>query len=403
MKTFNFFKKSDLEWLIIGETVSVLGDWASYVVIPIILYDLTNDPISVGVLMICRFLPSILLPFLINQIISKFNVLKIMIFCDFLRSVSTMGFIFATEPLQFYMLTIINYIGTAIFNPGKYSLVSLIVDKHQLSEANSYIGSINKLFMLVGPIFGGVVYNYIGKEGALIFNSVTFIFSMFALSKITIESSKIDIRKGKEKDQKQTRDLVFKFSLFKDVIYKKRLGNLIFSDALGSLAFGSLNVLFPIVSKDIFRSPDIVYGYIMSFLGGGLLIGNIISPFLNKYISNYLIYAVATLSAALSLILFGLSEYLILSLMAIFLVGVGNGLQENSILTFIQEHSEKEKTMNTLSLSQALTSFFIIISMTFSALMVAKIGLTLTILSLGLIPFFISVFLLFTEFIGGFN
>ncbi len=78
-------------------------------------------------------------------------------------------------------------------------------------------------------------------------------------------------------------------------------------------------------------------------------------------------------------------------------------MQENSILTFIQEYSEKEKTMNTLSLSQALTSFFIIISMTFSALMVAKIGLTLTILSLGLIPFFISVFLLFTEFIGGFN
>lgn len=406
MSWSQLFKIGGFTWLFVGQLISALGDWTSVIIIPMMLYKLTSDPVSIGILMICRFLPSVLFSPFIGKIVNKFSSLKIMILADFLRGGMFLLFLYVESPLLIYIFTFFIYLGTAFFNPGKFHFITKLIPIDLLARANSCIAGINQLMILIGPAIGGIVFGIFGLSVGIIFNSLTFFFSMFALIKIKI--SKIEEENYvkeenylKSKNVKKRHFLKGFFNTYTSLKIKKMLFYIVVGDAIASMGFGSLNVLFPIFAKDVFYSNQAAYGYLMSFLGGGLLLGTMLGPNLQRGIRSDLLYSISTAVAALFAFLFGGSGWLLLSIVLIFFVGMGNGVQENAAITFIQkETTVLGNTADVFSVYQALTSVSIVIAMTGSTILVKIVGIHLATMYISLIPLLIGILMFFASFLN---
>jgi MFS family permease len=395
-------KQRNYSFLFAGQTVSVLGDWLSYVVTPILVYNIKQSPIDIGLLMLCRSLPGIILPLFIGKILKKASLLKTMIACDAIRGVLFLGFIFADSTYQFLGLTLIIYSCSAIFNPAKYSIIPSILSGETIPKANGYLSSVENFSMLIGPAIGGILFALVGVNWIIIFNSITFFVSMTFLLKIkyvavTNVDGAVDAECNKdsfslvEKIKEQVR-------VCRIVVGNKKIFNLLVSNSLDTLAFGSLNALMPLIANNIFNEPSIVYGYLMTALGGGLLFGSMLFTKIYNRMSSYCLFSSATLVAAISFISLGVSNTLVVSLLAIFILGIGNGVQEVTIATLIQQSCDSEnEVMLIFSTNQAMVSICAAITMVFSTVTIYAFGIKLTFVLLGIIPFILGLVLLLSS------
>lgn len=389
------FRSRGFTWLFIGELISALGSWASYVIIPLLVYDLTNDPVSVGILMVCRLLPSILLAPLIGPVMARYTVLNVMIFADLVRGLAFLSFLWLQEPLWIYGLTLVISAGNAFFAPGQYTLIPRLVPEAVLARANSYIGGSNQFMMLIGPALGGIVFGFTGMTAGIVFNALTFFVSMAALMRIrvsrdlptAVEAGEQKVDSPCEEQQAHGNSLQRFRRTLTSLWSRKLLFFLILSVPIANLGFGgALNTLFPVIAKDVFTG-ETAYGYIMSCLGGGLFLGTMIGPWLQKKMSTVVLYSLATVVAAVHVFLFGGSDVLLFSLLAIFLVGSGNGVADNAAITYMQTATAQTgDTADVLAVDNALASAGTVLGMTIATSVAALWNASSAIMMLSLCP-----------------
>ena len=177
----------------IGVGARYVGEFCD---IPLLVYNLTNDPVSVGILMVCRLLPSILLAPVIGRVMARHSILKVMITADLVRGLAFLSFLWLQETLWIYLLTLVISTGNAFFGPGQYTLIPKLVPEDALARANSYIGGSNQFMMLIGPAIGGVIFGFTGMEAGIVFNAASFFVSMIALMRIRLVEQPFVVEKA---------------------------------------------------------------------------------------------------------------------------------------------------------------------------------------------------------------
>jgi len=398
------FRSRGFTWLFVGELISALGTWASYVIIPLLVYDLTHDPVSVGILMVCRLLPGILLAPVIGRVMAKHSILRVMILADLVRGLAFLSFLWLQTPLWIYLLTLVISAGNAFFGPGQYTLIPKLVPQEVLARANSYIGGSNQFMMLIGPAIGGVVFAFTGKEAGIVFNALSYFVSMAALMRIRVESVDVPLKNVESggvpqevplqqaqssngRTPNSSNSIRRFFGILTSLWSRKILLFLLLSVPIANLGFGgALNTLFPVIAKDVF-SGEAAYGTIMSCLGGGLFLGTMIGPLLLKKAPAPLIFSVATVVAAVGVFLFGGSDVLLFSLAVIFLVGTGNGVADNAAMTYMQTAtSQTGDTADVLAVDEALASIGTVVGMSIATTVAALWNAQSAIMMLSLCP-----------------
>jgi MFS family permease len=376
MNSIDFLRNKNFLRFYLAQAVSALGDWVSYIAIPLFVYNITKDPISIAILMFCKFIPNIIISPYIGKLINKFNSFKLMGLADFMRGVAFLGYLFTDNTFIIYSITLIIYTFSAIFNPIKFNVIPEIVTQDKLTQANAHIGGISKLMMLIGPSIGGILFSLFGKEVIIILNSLSFFISLYFILRIRI---------FKENTNRflLSDDSVNK-SYLKSILKMRRKNSkgfvFIFLSSVVNCTFGALNTLFPMVSAN-FKNSSALYGYIISILGLGLFIGTFITPYLLKNKKYLDIYSYSTIFAAIFLFIFGNATNSILILVMVLGFSIGNGVQEISEVTYIQDIC-KEDSIELFALSQALTSILVLISTSFAAILAKCYGIKLTIVLL---------------------
>jgi MFS family permease len=390
-------------WLFLGQVISAIGDWISFIIIPVFLYNLTNDPVSIGILMVCRFLPGLLVSPFVGYFAKKYPVLKIMIIADLVRGIGFLFLFVVKTSFEIYALTLLLYFGTSFFNPCKFSLIAKLVSENELAKGNSYISGANQIMIFIGPAIGGIILSALGMKAGIVLNSLSFFISMFCLFQIKQSSTK-DSNKSDSKESKSQSGKWLNIAALKKIAKRRKLAYIVVGDSIASMGFGALNVLFPIWAKDVFHSGEASYGYIVSFLGCGLLLGTIIAPMLQRKIASYTLYGIATTIAAVFTLLFGCSDILFSAIAFIFFVGLGNGIQENAATTMIQSETlQQGDTTEIFSVSQALISVCIMISMMGVTVLISQDGVQQTTQLISMMPLAIGIFILSSSFINSIN
>ena len=113
-----------LLWL--GQVVSQMGDWFDTIAVYTIALHLTGSSRSVALIMVARFLPSVIMGPLSGVIADRFSRRWIMIASDGLRALVVLGFLFVRRPDQMwlvYVLTILQLAFSAFFEPAKSAAI----------------------------------------------------------------------------------------------------------------------------------------------------------------------------------------------------------------------------------------------------------------------------------------
>src|SRR5882724_7523476 len=165
-------------WL--GQVVSQMGDWFDTIAVYTIALRLTGSSRSVALIMVARFLPSVVMGPLSGVVADRFSRRSIMITADLLRAVVVLGFLFVRRPDQMwlvYVLTVMQLAFSAFFEPAKTAAIPSIVSDRELLPANAIASVTWSVMLTLGAAIGGIVAGTFGTDAAFVLDSLTFVAS----------------------------------------------------------------------------------------------------------------------------------------------------------------------------------------------------------------------------------
>jgi len=170
-----------------GQVVSQMGDWFDTIAVYTIALTLTGSTRSVALIMVARFLPSVVMGPLSGVVADRFSRRTIMIASDIVRAVVVLGFLFVRRPDQMwlvYVLTVLQLAFSTFFEPAKTAAIPSIVSDHELVPANAIASVTWSVMLTLGAALGGFVAGSFGTNAAFILDSLTFVASAMLISTV---------------------------------------------------------------------------------------------------------------------------------------------------------------------------------------------------------------------------
>jgi len=172
-------------WL--GQVVSQMGDWFDTIAVYTLALQLTGSSRSVALIMVARFLPSVIMGPLSGVVADRFSRRWIMIASDVLRALVVLGFLLVRRPDQMwliYVLTVLQLGFSSFFEPAKTASIPSIVSDRELLPANAIASVTWSVMLTLGAAIGGFVTGWFGTNAAFVLDSVTFLGSAVLISRV---------------------------------------------------------------------------------------------------------------------------------------------------------------------------------------------------------------------------
>jgi MFS family permease len=175
-----------LLWL--GQVVSQMGDWFDTIAVYTIVLHLTGSGRAVALIMVARFLPSVVMGPLSGVVADRFSRRTIMITADLLRALVVLGFLLVRRPDQMwlvYVLTVLQLAFSAFFEPAKTAAIPSIVSDRELLPANAIASVTWSAMLTLGAALGGFVAGWFGTNAAFVLDSLSFVASAGLIASVT--------------------------------------------------------------------------------------------------------------------------------------------------------------------------------------------------------------------------
>jgi len=172
-------------WL--GQVVSQMGDWFDTIAVCTIALQLTGSGRAVALIMVARFLPSVIMGPLSGVVADRFSRRSIMIIADILRAIVVLGFLLVRRPDQMwlvYVLTVLQLAFSAFFEPAKTAAIPSIVSDRELLPANAIASVTWSAMLTLGAAIGGFVAGWFGTDVAFVLDSLTFVASAILIASV---------------------------------------------------------------------------------------------------------------------------------------------------------------------------------------------------------------------------
>ncbi len=170
----------DFRLLWFGQVVSQLGDWFNTIALFTLVQRLTGSGGAVSLVLVTRFLPSVVLGPLSGVLADRFNRRHIMIASDVMRALVVLGFLFIRSPEQVwlaYLLTVIQLAFSAFFEPARSAALPSVVAPRDLVAANAISSVTWSAMLTLGAAIGGPITALFGTDAAFVIDSLTYLVS----------------------------------------------------------------------------------------------------------------------------------------------------------------------------------------------------------------------------------
>ncbi len=172
-------RNGPLTRLLVGEFVSSIGDWLYLVAILILVYQVTEDPVILGLVGAARVLPYIFLSVPAGIVADRFDRRLVLLSTDVARGILMLVIavvVFVDGPIWLVIaLAVCAACFSTFFGPaiGAY-LPTLVEDEDQLGPANSAWSTLDNLAFMVGPAVAGLLIAAGGLVIAFLLNAASF-------------------------------------------------------------------------------------------------------------------------------------------------------------------------------------------------------------------------------------
>jgi MFS family permease len=307
----------------------IFGWSMQFIVIEWQVYDLTKDPLSLGLIGLFEFAPAFVMALFAGHIVDQREKRNLLALCIAAFSLISFGLFWLTSQsvieswsknsILYYNYALVFFGGflRAFFGPTIFSLVALIVPKKIYPNAATWNSSTWQMARVLGVGFAGFSISWIGVHWSLcvVFGLVLFSFiTLFQIPKKPILNPKI----GENILSSLTEGLSFVFKT------KAVLGALTLD--MVSVLFGGAIALAAVFAQDILKVGPQGFGVLVAAPSVGAFLTMLVTAYIPISKNAGMKLLVAIFGFGVCIIVFGLSSVFWISVVALFFSGVTDGV-----------------------------------------------------------------------------
>ena len=300
-----------------------------FIVIEWEVYSLTKSALSLGIVGLMEVVPAILMALFAGHFVDQNEKKGLLFKCIIGFLIISLGlFLLTWEPFRsnlsaktilysIYFLVFLGGIVRAFLGPTIFSLLSLIVPKNLYPNAATWSSSVWQISSVLGPAVAGFSITIIGVHGSMLSVLACSILALITLSQISTKPI-LNPKIGEPIMQSLKEGLKFVYN-------NKTILGAISLDMVAVL-FGGAVALLPIYAQDILKVGPDGFGVLRAAPALGAFITMFISAYvpLNKNAGMKLLFSI--FAFGICIIVFGISTLFWLSVIALFLSGVVDGI-----------------------------------------------------------------------------
>jgi MFS family permease len=281
---------------------------------------LTDQPIALGAVGLARILPVIIFSLIGGAMADVLNRRRILFITQTAMALVafTLGWLTLTGHIDLwhiYLLTAIQAVAQAFDGPARQALTPNLVPVKDLPNAFSLNSIALQAGSIVGPAISGIIIAAGGLPYVYIINAVSFLAVILALALM-----------GPVEQQKTTlsgNGVVSFAAIAEGVRFILKQPLILSTMILDFFAtfFASANTLMPIIAVDVLHVGAVAYGWLSAAQAIGAMIAALVISQLHQIRRQGIIFMLAVVVFGVATILFGASRLLILSMLALIIVG----------------------------------------------------------------------------------
>lgn len=381
-----------------------MGSSITMVILPILVYQLTNSTIAMGTVMMMSILPNvIILPFS-GVLVDKFNRVKIMLIADFIRMIllTFIALLIFSDFLSMgwlYVLVFILGFMNGIFYPAYAAVRAKVFSSDIRTAANSITQISQQGVRILGPAIGGGIITLFSPGFGLLIDGCTYLISFVCLMLLRNLHFK--------KDDTKSRGMTLKKDFVEGVAALKVhawLWVTIIAFSFINISVGGIvRVLIPWLVNVHQGHDAYVYGLIMSASGAGAIVCGAVFGMRKQWRKRGILAYSGVLINAIALMLMVFTSSVPLLMLFMFLEGAGLMLFGLIWEISMQDLVPEEKFGRVASLDMLGSFALLPLGYLLTGWLAEVIGGTNTIIGLSAFSIAIAVLVLFHRDIRGFN
>jgi MFS family permease len=307
---FRFFWSTTL---LVSFAVQIMSVSIAYQV-----YEVTREPLLVGLVGLCLFLPALLLILVTGLCADRFNRRRIMAICLGVELACAFGFFLFTEVQAheiwpIFALLVVLGTARAFWNPAAQSLAPNLVPSEALSNAITVNTSAWQFSSIAGPAAGGVLYAF----GAPVAFGTAVVLMLCGLVCVLLIPAPV------QRQSTQATSIDTLLGGFRYIFSNKVVLGAISLDMFAVLMGGAV-AMMPIYATDILHGDSIANGLLRASPGiGAIAMGLFLTRFPIRNFAGRILFVFVALFGAFTVV-FGFSTYIWLSIAALILVGASD-------------------------------------------------------------------------------
>lgn len=322
-----------------GQLASVLAQNMEAVAQSWLVLELTNSPLLLGLTGLTFTIPTVALTLLGGAIADRADRRRIMILA---QAGSAMIFLILTALVILQYVALWHVMVLAFFTgcvrafdrPSRMALLPQMVPKEDIPNAVAIGGTIWQLNKLVGPAIAGMLIYWVGI-GPTYF--VCFLAAAMAI--LLWLAIHLEGRPAQSTSRGLLKDMAEGLSFIRqNEIYWVFIGMTFFNSVFGM----SYVIMMPVFARNVLNVGSQGFGFLQSAGGGGALAGVLLAAYLSHFRGKGLQAINGAVIFGVTLILFAMSSWFPLSLIAAFALGMAGQFYMTTIHAILQMNLPNE-------------------------------------------------------------
>ncbi|MDB5473671.1 MAG: transporter [Devosia sp.] len=282
------------------------------------IYIVTREPLLVGLVGLCLFLPALVLILVTGLVADRFKRRRIMAICLVVELMCALGFLLfvdaeAHEIGPLFAILVVLGTARAFWGPAAHSLAPNLVPSHALSNAITVNASAWQFASIAGPALGGVLYSF----GAVVAFGTGAALLMCAVVSVLM------IPQPPQRESHAATSMETLLGGFKYIFSNKVVLGAISLDMFAVLMGGAVAML-PIYATDILHGGSIANGLLRAAPGlGAIGMALYLTKFPIRNFAGRILFIFVALFGAFTVV-FGFSTSIWISIPALALVGASD-------------------------------------------------------------------------------
>lgn len=319
------FLSRDFRRYQLARVLVIIGAEAQTLAVAWLVYQITHSALYLGYTGLVLFLPGLLFMLPAGHVADRFDRRQVILACYTLQAFCTSAlFYFSWHGLRavwpIYAVLFLIGSGRAFSGPASSALIPHLVPKEHFVNAVTWGATAFQIANVVGPSLGGVLYT-LPLAGHIAGASIVFLFTLATLLAFLWLIHSLHVRPGRMEHRAVSAEVILAGIRY---VWKSQilLGSI--SLDLFAVLLGGATALMPIFAQEILHAGPRGLGLLRAApaIGALAVSGWLAWKPIQRRAGAKMLFCVGIFGIAT--VLFGLSKNLLLSLLALFLVGASD-------------------------------------------------------------------------------